>query len=156
MYLVLAFFVVGFIRTHLHKQEGYVQWVRYGMRVCNIYDDGLLYLRQYRLFDWRWLCVRVHYIARQDSDRHMHDHPWRWAWSFILKGWYVEERNFQDTRQHYYRSAGQTNLLRSRHYHRITAVAPGTWTLFVTGPRTKSWGFLTPDGHMDWKEYVHK
>jgi hypothetical protein len=152
LYLILTFFAVGFVRTHLHKQAGYVQSTWCGLRVCEIVDAQGLYLRQYRLFDWKWVCVRVHYIAREDADRHLHDHPWAWAWSFILRGQYLEQRD-EGMR---WRRAGQTNILRSREYHRIRAVAPSTWTLFVTGPRTKSWGFLTPDGHMDWKEYGYK
>ena len=39
-------------------------------------------------------------------------------------------------------------------FHRITRVSPDTWTLFVTGPKTSTWGFRNPETRevMPWRE----
>lgn len=115
--------------------------------------DGSLYLKRVYLLP----AVYLHMIAQADSDRHLHDHPWAWAWSLILRGGYVEERPWAaDAEGWPWRRLvpGDTNLLRSHNYHRIVTVEPNTWTLFVTGPRTKSWGFLTAKGHEDFRTYL--
>ena len=39
-------------------------------------------------------------------------------------------------------------------YHRIVAVLPNTWTLVWFGRKRKSWGFLTENGKIPWREYL--
>lgn len=97
-----------------------------------------------------WLpSIRLHFIKRPDSDRHLHDHPWN-ARTFILSGGYVEER--EDDR--YYRMAGDTARLNFGEFHRIDHVLPNTVTLFVMGKRRGEWGFKIP--YCEYLEGVRK
>jgi len=123
-------------------------WIGVPGTVRDIHNQasGLLYLRRV-YFGPR---LYLHKIAQADFDRHLHNHPWTWAWSLILWGGYLEERQGGVERM---KQCGSGNLLRAGDYHRIASVLPNTWTLFVTGKRASSWGFSTPQGHVDYRVY---
>jgi len=90
--------------------------------------------------------IFLHQYHRPDAERWLHDHPWTWSIGIPLVGGYVEERlvgheippRRRERRIRHFRP----NLIRVRDFHRITSVQPGTWTLFIHGPRVKRWGFL--------------
>lgn len=99
--------------------------------------------------------VRVHHIMREDRERHQHDHPWN-ARTIILQGWYIEQRLAPDgsliSRK---RSAGDTATLHFGEYHHIAEVSPGgVHTLFITGPKQGSWGFLVDGVKVPWRTYL--
>lgn len=80
----------------------------------------------------------LHNYRQPDFDRREHNHPWRVARTFILRGGYVETRD--GVRR--VRMPGDTAVITSREYHRITEVLPNTWTLFYAGPKHgRGWGF---------------
>ena len=85
--------------------------------------------------------VQIHRFLRSDPDG-LHDHPWGWARTFILTGWYLEER--RDTIR--VRTAGDTYALTGDTFHRVVLPigAREVWTLFIHGPYVKHWGFLQP------------
>jgi len=89
--------------------------------------------------------VTMHEHHRGDPSGELHNHPWAWAWSLILAGGYDEERIVGPgivTRRYV---AGDVNRLDQSDRHRISDVAPGTWSLFVTGPRVRdAWTFWDP------------
>lgn len=123
--------------------------------------DGSVYMYRYWLFNRydspkhakRWPSIRLHHIMREDIDRHSHDHPWTWARTIIMKGWYIEERPGDPLA--YVREAGHTGLLRHGSYHRIAEVSEGgVWTLFVTGPKVDSWGFLVDGKRVEYRDYL--
>ncbi len=99
--------------------------------------------------EWYYICtlpifggvrVQLHRFVRSDPDG-LHDHPWGWSRSFILAGWYFEERRDR-TR---IRKAGQTYGMTGDTFHRVRMPENGeTWTLFIHGPYVKHWGFITP------------
>lgn len=106
------------------------------------------------LFRSRWGSVFLHKIVRPDADRDLHNHPWKWATSYIIRGGYKELRLSKTGRLlAKWVMPGTFNRIDDTTYHRIDVVLPGTLTLFWHGPRNKSWGFKTPDGHVDWKRY---
>ena len=120
-------------------------------------DD--IYMKRWWLFNpwpskWpHWVPhIRLHHIQRADEDKHLHDHPW-WARSVILDGWYLEQR---DRRPMYVlHLKGDNNTLNPGEFHRIVAVSPGgVWTLFITGPKQDTWGFLVDDRKIPWREYL--
>lgn len=124
--------------------------------------DGSLYMERYVLFETRWLSCRLHHIAREDRDRHMHDHPW-WFISAVLGGGYVEARPAAiepcfDGDVEYStqtpRPVGSLAFRRATDRHQITSVMPGTWSLFIYGPVRQWWGFYTPQGKVYWKDYL--
>lgn len=98
--------------------------------------------------------VYIHKFMRDDDDRAMHDHPWP-SVSLVLAGGYVEHT---DAGKRHYRP-GSLIVRRATHTHRIELLRDGerpkpAWTLFVTGPRVREWGFHCPQGWMPWKKFV--
>ena len=100
--------------------------------------------------------VRVHHILRKDEGRDMHDPPWS-ARTFILRGWYLEEREGRGlcTEMRYARDVGTTCRLRFGEFHRITAVSRGgVWTLFITWRYRGEWGFKVDGRKVSWRKYL--
>lgn len=99
--------------------------------------------------------VYVHEFLRSDDDRALHDHPWPWA-SLLLSGRYIEHTI----------AAGGIHRLRAywrgcfrmhgpRFAHRLEIV-PGQpcYTLFITGPRVREWGFHCRRGWVHWQKFT--
>lgn len=135
-------------------------------------------LRWYVLPRNRALNVYLHLILRSDDDRALHDHPWHWL-SWILRGGYiehtVEDLSRASLRGHgadhvtaAYPSAGDTRAQVARYFsagairahrgsfaHRLEVPAGGSaWTLFITGPRFRPWGFHCPQGWVHWRDFT--
>jgi hypothetical protein len=124
---------------------------------------------------------RVHHLLRSDDDRHAHCHPWPYI-TIILRGGYYEEREYlvetpEDLRQwsrlasrvdghclrvgkvEKWHGPGSVLFRRSTDRHRLRLperikAAGGTWTLFITGPKRKSWFFHTEDGPIGHRDYT--
>ena len=46
-------------------------------------------------------------------------------------------------------------ILRSAKFaHRLELIKKSTWTIFITGPRLREWGFLCPNGWRHWREFT--
>lgn len=134
-----------------------------------IVKDGELYMERFWLFNaypdtgasgadrkrWQFpISIRIHHIVLPDQDRHLHDHPWN-ARTFILKGYYKEERRRDTTRVRTWRNAGDTAALKFAEYHRITDVSEdGVWTMFVTGKYRGTWGFMVDGAKVQWRQYL--
>ena len=99
--------------------------------------------------------VYLHCTVRDDDDRALHDHPWP-SVSLCLDGHLAEV----------YRKRG---VERIRDFHPGDIVWRGpwarhrlflpngsthAWTLFVTGPRIREWGFWCPQGFRGWREFT--
>lgn len=117
----------------------------------------------------RWFNIYLHNILRSDDDRALHDHPWI-NLSILLKGSYSEivprsgvspadaARNNR-LLETVTRTAGTLSgfaFRRAEQAHRlvITPGAPPVWTLFITGPIVRPWGFHCPKRGVPWKEFV--
>lgn len=110
------------------------------------------------------IAVRIHHIKRSDDDRAFHDHPRAYA-TLILSGGYCEvQPKYKDSiycgETHTWRWPGTVLFRRARSWHRLVinpnpVARENTWTLFITGPKTNSWGFLAePRYKIYWKEYI--
>ena len=132
----------------------------------HIDKDGDVYMYRYWLFNpykenssgkgnWFPISIRLHHIVRPDQDPHLHDHPWN-ARTFILRGWYIEERPAPDGgRTSVWRTEGSTARLRFGEYHQIRFIShDGVWTLFVTGKYRGTWGFLVNGVKVKWRAYL--
>ena len=118
--------------------------------------DGEPFLERYHLLRLPFLDadVMIHRFVASDPDRGLHDHPWRWAVALLLAGSYDElivprADAPRAERQRRRLRPLDLNWINPRRFHRVL-LAPGsdTWTLFVTGPRSKTWGFLAhPQAH---------
>jgi hypothetical protein len=131
----------------------------------HIVKDGVTYMERYWLVNpydsvtrktkhtWFPLSLRIHHIMQPDQDRDLHDHPWN-ARTFILRGWYIEER---ENGHWAVRTRGETARLDFGEYHRITEVSDGgVWTLFVTSKFQGVWGFKVDGVKVPFWEYLAK
>ena len=98
--------------------------------------------------------VYLHHFLRSDDDRALHDHPWI-NLSILLAGQYDEHTiaagglNVRSRRR-----AGAWQLRGAKAAHRIELVDGPCWTLFVTGPRIRQWGFHCPAGWRHWRDFT--
>jgi hypothetical protein len=97
----------------------------------------------------RYLNIYLHKIMHDDDDRALHDHPW-WSVSFLLKGKLLEvHKNGERIPVRF------LPLVRSGKFAHILKIVNGpAWTLFITGPVFRDWGFHCPKGWVHWKEFV--
>lgn len=116
---------------------------------------GINYLERWHLIPRnRFLNIYLHKFSGSDDDRALHDHPWP-SVSFLLKG---ELREFYRVgeRGKFKLNANRTikrfrPVFRSaRHAHRLDLIGDTAWTLFITGPKLREWGFLCPNGWKHW------
>lgn len=95
--------------------------------------------------------IYLHKFEGSDDDRALHDHPW-YSISFLLKGEMLEHL-FSGARTvprfwPVFRSA--------KHAHRLELVQGPVWTLFITGPRLREWGFYCRRGWVHWKTFTQQ
>lgn len=119
-------------------------------------DPSRPYLKRWYILPRNdWLCIYLHCFCRDDDDRALHDHPWD-SVSLVLYGGYREvtvqgEKDWK---------AGSLIRRTADFAHRIILhrKPDGTpkrcWTLFVTGPRKREWGFWCPQGWVHWKRFT--
>lgn len=108
----------------------------------------------------RWFNIYLHHFCRSDDDRALHDHPW-WNVSLLLEGSYLEHT----PEGVFLRKPGALYFRRPEALHRVELLQtrrlcwyPGgeipVWTLFVTGPRVRDWGFACPKGWVPWQVFT--
>lgn len=106
----------------------------------------------------RWYLIRrnnffniyLHQFIRNDDDRAEHDHPW-WSLSWMMRGVLWEQRDGE------FRPIAEGELIfrRAASKHRLEVVMPyETWTLFITGPKLREWGFHCPNGWVHWLDFT--
>jgi hypothetical protein len=85
----------------------------------------------------------LHRFHGPDKDRRTHNHPWSRATTRILRGGYVELREYDDgARLIFERRPGDCVEIFERTFHRVAALHGETWTLFHAGPKHgRGWGF---------------
>lgn len=135
-------------------------------------NEGIPYLIRWTIFgigkDSRYFSIKLHKILQSDSEN-LHDHPWKFI-SIILKGGYVEttkfsyklmEKGWDNCR---YSECNECNVLskiiwpgtiikRPANWAHSLQINKPCWTLVFTFKKTKSWGFFTPKGYINWKDY---
>lgn len=127
----------------------------------------------------------LHQFLNDDDDRANHDHPWD-SVSFVLWGGYIEHisgphysRITWDQEGQFYidgkpvrreetesrtvvRKRGDVIFRRAEHTHRIELFKDSkgrpkrAWTLFITGPKIREWGFECPKGWVHHKDFVDR
>jgi hypothetical protein len=100
--------------------------------------------------------IYLHEFLRSDDDRALHDHPWA-NLSLLLRGCYVEHTIAAGGIEH--REFFIAGMLRlrwtGRIAHRIELFDGPCWTLFITGPKYRTWGFHCPRaGWIPWQRFV--
>ena len=99
----------------------------------------------------RWFNVYLHHFLHSDEDRANHDHPWLNV-SILLRGNYIE--HLKGDRQ-VLRRRFRPVFRRAVTAHRVELLTANgapipVWTLFITGPRIREWGFICPRGWKHW------
>ena len=95
--------------------------------------------------------IYLHKFSGSDDDRAQHDHPW-WSLSFLLKG---------ELKEHYLHRIRIIPwlfpVLRSAKFtHRLELVQGPAYTIFITGPRVREWGFHCPNKWKCWRDFTDK
>lgn len=97
----------------------------------------------------------LHRFYRSDDDRAPHNHPW-WFVSVLLHGSYIEHR-WIDGVEHITRRRSPSVAFRGLSTnHRIeldTADPRPIWSLILTGPDVRGWGFQCPDRFVPWRQF---
>lgn len=93
--------------------------------------------------------VYLHKFLGSDDERALHDHPWVNC-SIVLKGSYREHTKQGSP----LRRRGSIVLRRATAAHRLEVVHGPVWTLFITGPRIRAWGFHCPQGWVHWRRFT--
>jgi hypothetical protein len=130
---------------------------------------------------WLQFNIFLHQFLGSDEDRALHDHPWPFI-SWIVKGEYYEETpgpdwdGFRGTQKKLrkrwslaYRPADWTHrveLLRDLDPNRGMVYDPNegmvrewkviekpVWTVILTGPKARPWGFHCRGGWIHWKTF---
>lgn len=116
----------------------------------------------------RWFNIYMHHMLHDDDDRAPHDHPW-WSLSLCLRGVIKEHQMFYrevpipeselDVRvfQHFtvnWIKKGQWKFRDKNYVHRLELPFGDAWTLFITGPNVRTWGFHCPKGFVPWRKFV--
>lgn len=100
--------------------------------------------------------VYLHEFRRSDDDGAHHTHPWLFNASVLLRGSYVEhtiERGGLLAKT--VRRAGAMKFRWGAAPHRIELHDGPCWTLFITGPVVRQWGFLCGErGFVHWKQFT--
>lgn len=99
----------------------------------------------------RWLNIYLHQFLRDDDDRALHDHPW-WFVSLMVRGQYTEIT--ENGSAGYMRRAPDIAFRSAEHRHRIVLGDGTCWTIVLTGPRVRDWGFWCPQGFVPWRQFT--
>lgn len=118
-------------------------------REPNVKINGDYLHRWYIVPRNRFLNVYLHRFGRSDDDRALHDHPW-YSVSLLLKGEMIEY-SFRGIRHiPWLRPVFRT----AKFAHRLELVQGPVWTIFITGPRIREWGFYCPTGWRHWRIFT--
>lgn len=109
--------------------------------------------------------IYLHQFLRSDDDRAHHGHPWLFNFSWVLRGPLVEHLIKAggllvkmlllpgDWRFRWGASPHRLELL-TKAVEDGEPVMSECWTLFITGPRVREWGFYCPQGWVHWKKFT--
>lgn len=105
--------------------------------------------------------IYLHKFLRSDLDEALHNHPWH-SLSIILKGKYREYIQYNnkivsngvfDLGSIIYRkpeTAHRVELVENN----VTLSTHYVYTLFITGPKIREWGFFCPKGWIPYQDFV--
>ena len=102
----------------------------------------------------RFFNIYLHRFWHSDDDRALHDHPWTNV-SILLKGSYLEHTILAGG-VHVAKRYREGNIIfrRAKSAHRIEVGKVPVWSLFITGPVVRAWGFHCPAGWRPWQIFT--
>ena len=81
--------------------------------------------------------IRLHHWIKSDDLRFPHDHAWNF-YSIVLSGYITDRADGVDTK----RRRGSIVYFPADHRHSVVVDKP-CWTLLLTGPTIRQWGYWT-------------
>ena len=138
--------------------------------------DNPYLLRWWSLPRNPWFNIYLHLFLRDDDDRALHDHPWHNC-SIVVKGEYREvtltrqalagfrmmreiwpehwqaETSYWGDQRGVIRRRWSVTMRRPDCPHRIELTKGPAWTVFITGPRVRQWGFHAPRSWIHWRDF---
>lgn len=102
--------------------------------------------------------VRVHHWTASDDPRALHDHAW-WFLTLVIKGGYTDATvNPPDEAWEKYVGmdhlhAGSVRYRSAYHAHSVIVDPGGCWTVMLTGPVSRDWGFWVDGTWMRMRKY---
>lgn len=93
------------------------------------------YMRRWVL-DFGQFSIRLHHWLASDDQRNFHDHPW-WFVTLILWGGYVDQSPEGDDPL----KQGSIRFRKAEFQHTVNVNKGGCWSVLLTGPTTRRWGF---------------
>lgn len=127
-------------------------------------EDGGVYLKRWWIIPRnRFLNLYLHQFIGSDDDRALHDHPW-WFVSWIVKGQYLEyARDRVIHRKRWsiafrpadwaHRVELEKGLVEYETLRWPIEREIPVWTIVITGPRARTWGFYCPKGWIPWMQF---
>lgn len=109
----------------------------------DIVIDGQQYMRRWWIVRTRFFEARIHYTSSADVGEHVHDHPFDFI-TIVMKGTYDEYLASAELVRH---RRGVPFFRQAEVAHAIDKISQGgVWSLVLTGPRRREWGFYV-DGN---------
>jgi hypothetical protein len=117
-------------------------------------DDPYL-LRWWFIPRNRFFNIYIHHFMRSDDDRAHHDHPWLFRISWMMHHSYITHTIAAGgVDRPVRRETGDIEFCWGASPHRVELRGGSCWTLFITGPVVREWGFHCPTGWIPWQQFV--
>lgn len=126
--------------------------------------------------------IMLHHFLPNGDDPEPHDHPFDFV-TLVLAGAYVDEKTIKPAPGHWCRRCGEAipdpdclecrgtgvtqpvlcfesmtrgkvRFRRAEHMHRTLIRSDGCWTIIVTGPKRREWGFIWRGVWMPMQKYL--
>lgn len=93
------------------------------------------FLRRWVL-DFKLFSIRLHHWTGSDDNRALHDHPWSFL-TFVFRGSYRDVTESGDE----ILKAPSIHSRSAFHLHSVQLISKSVWTLLITGPTKRTWGY---------------
>lgn len=99
-----------------------------------------------------WGSLRLHHWVGNDDQRALHDHPWAF-YTLVLKGGYLDKTEGLRIEE---MKPGRLRYRPARHTHTVLLTTKDCWTLVLTGPKVRNFGFLVGHNWLNARKYFEK
>jgi hypothetical protein len=93
---------------------------------------------RYALWRTRWFNIYLHQLNAPNWHDNCHDHPWNFVAVLLWRG-YLERAEGRNVR----RRVGSLLYRRAEFSHNVITPYGTSWSLCITGKKSRDWGFQT-------------
>jgi hypothetical protein len=116
--------------------------------------EGVIHFRRWAIIQTERFSIYLHGIYKEDQDQHLHDHPWNFI-NIVLYGSYLEKVKYK--KEPNVRNPGNLVKRNGKDFHKIEKLlSPKIYTLMITGPRYRDWGYDVNGTWVDQESYRFK